>query len=434
MNTRTFKLSWGIAALAAAAVVIVGYAALVARADSAPAITNAIQNGSNATVASAPIGSSVHDLVTVASSTSSTTPTGTVDFNLFPNTSCSGTPATQSAVTLVNGSAQSATTTVPATGLSYTVHYSGDASTTAANSGCQALTATAASVSLGTNLSTSTVLAGSSVYDTATLSGNTADATGTVAYTVYTNNLCTAGAQSAGTKTVSNGSVPNSNALVFNAAGTYFWQAVYSGDQHNAAATSACTSEQLVVQATSTPVTPPPTTSTPGTISGNVFNDLNKNDIKDSNDPGLSGWTIWLHFGNKKDGYDNPIVQTTTTDANGNYGFSNLALGKYFVEEKVQSGWKQTSDDMRVTIGSTTGATVNFANIMKNATSTKPGNGHGQKCDGDNDADDVGCTATTTQDHDNGNHFGWFKHFWGNFNFHFTVNHGNSGKGNGKDD
>ena len=58
---------------------------------------------------------------------------------------------------------------------------------------------------------------------------------------------CTLGAQSAGTKTVTNGSVPDSDPITFNSAGDFYWQAVYSGDANNNAATSACTSEHLVV-------------------------------------------------------------------------------------------------------------------------------------------------------------------------------------------
>jgi len=41
--------------------------------------------------------------------------------------------------------------------------------------------------------------------------------------------------------------VPDSNTLTFDHAGTFFWQAVYSGDANNNGATSDCTSEKLVV-------------------------------------------------------------------------------------------------------------------------------------------------------------------------------------------
>jgi hypothetical protein len=101
--------------------------------------------------------------------------------------------------------------------------------------------------SINTVLSESSVSIGTSVSDSATLTGATSDAGGTVTYTVYTNSSCSQGAQSAGTKTVTNGVVPDSNAVTFNSAGTFYWQAVYSGDAKNGGSTSACTSEQLVV-------------------------------------------------------------------------------------------------------------------------------------------------------------------------------------------
>jgi hypothetical protein len=46
---------------------------------------------------------------------------------------------------------------------------------------------------------------------------------------------------------VTNGSVPDSDALQFNSAGTFYWQASYSGDSNNTSAKSACQSEVLVV-------------------------------------------------------------------------------------------------------------------------------------------------------------------------------------------
>jgi hypothetical protein len=103
------------------------------------------------------------------------------------------------------------------------------------------------SPTIATTLSASTVTVGGSVHDSAALTGATSNAGGTVTYTVYTNNTCSAGAQSAGTVTVANGVVPDSNAVTFNTVGTYFWQAAYSGDPNNNGATSPCTSEQLVV-------------------------------------------------------------------------------------------------------------------------------------------------------------------------------------------
>lgn len=397
MNTLTLsRVSSGVIAALVAVAVMVGASVLIARANTSPTFTQAVKNNSNATVTSAPIGTELRNVVSLASTTSSTTPTGTVNFNRYENTSCSGTATTQSSVSLVNGIATSSSVTIGSNGLSYSVHYNGDSNNTAADSSCQTVNATAASVSVAASVSTSTVYAGSSVFSTATLTNETANATGTVTYTVYNNNLCTSGARSAGTKTVSSGNAPNSDTLAFNSAGTFYWQAVYSGDQFNSAATSPCQGAVLTVLATSTPN--PPATSTPGTISGTVFHDLNKNKVKDSNESGLSGWKVWLHLGSKKDGYNNPIIATATTDSNGRYSFANLAVGNYFVEQEEPSGWDQKTSDRKVVLSSSnTGATVDFANIQIND---------------DNSGKDG-------KDKDkNGKRWGWWKKFWKHWDKH----------------
>jgi uncharacterized repeat protein (TIGR01451 family) len=56
--------------------------------------------------------------------------------------------------------------------------------------------------------------------------------------------------------------VPDSNGLLFNAAGDYYWQAAYSGDANNTAATSPCTSEHLVVDHPAIAITKTPATQT----------------------------------------------------------------------------------------------------------------------------------------------------------------------------
>jgi len=97
---------------------------------------------------------------------------------------------------------------------------------------------------------------GTVAYDTATLSGNTSDAAGTVTYYVEQDASCTiAGATSLGTKTVTNGVVPNSDNHTFASSGTYEFWAVYSGDGNNNTSTSTCGSETVVVNANTTTAT-----------------------------------------------------------------------------------------------------------------------------------------------------------------------------------
>jgi hypothetical protein len=59
----------------------------------------------------------------------------------------------------------------------------------------------------------------------------------------------------AGTKTVTDGSVPDSDPVTFNTAGDYYWQAAYGGDGDNAPATGPCTDEHLVVTPAPTSIT-----------------------------------------------------------------------------------------------------------------------------------------------------------------------------------
>jgi hypothetical protein len=356
------NISLAVVAIGIAMMVSV-FAATLARADAAPTMTVAILNAGNATTTSAQIGSLVYASVNVASSTSSTIPSGTVNFNLYANTACSGAAAVQSDVALANGFAQSNLIPVPSSGLSYLINYNGDASNTPSSSTCVALTATASTTLLSTTLSTTSALAGSSVFDSATLAGITSNASGTLVYNIYSDNACSALTQSAGAVAVTNGIVSNSSTIVFNTPNTYYWQAVYSGDTNNLAATSSCGSEILTVAATTTP----PVATTTGMISGEVYNDLNNNNILDSGEPGLAGFTVQLSGASKNYRGSNTtqeVIATTVTDANGNYSFSNLTDGTYKVEEIDQSGWiQETSDFNAVVISNGSSQTgLNFAN------------------------------------------------------------------------
>jgi hypothetical protein len=172
--------------------------------------------------------------------------------------------------------------------------YSGDGNNATATSTCKEETLTIGqnSPTIATTLSKSRAEVGTAIHDSATLTGVTADAGGTVKYTVFSDAACSAGTQDAGTVNVTNGSVSISNDIIFNNVGTWYWQAVYSGDGNNAGATSACTEETLVIDptpgpsqtfsgetatptiiihgATGTPFvpTPPPTNSGDGSSNG----------------------------------------------------------------------------------------------------------------------------------------------------------------------
>ncbi|HEX6752850.1 MAG TPA: SGNH/GDSL hydrolase family protein [Solirubrobacterales bacterium] len=90
--------------------------------------------------------------------------------------------------------------------------------------------------------------AGAGVTDTATLHGpNVEEATGYVEYFVYGDNQCEELVTNAGMVTVEGASVPPSSEVKLKDPGVYYWQAVYSGDEKNPPATSACGVEVLLV-------------------------------------------------------------------------------------------------------------------------------------------------------------------------------------------
>ena len=160
-----------------AAAAIVAYLAVGAlvHADASPVITTTIRDSSDSVITSALVGANVHSVVHVASSTKSTAPQGTVDFQVYGNTSCTGSPITQDNISLVNGFATSSASVVGAAGLSYKVHYDGNADNIAADGACVSLTATSNTAAITTSLSASSIAAGSNAHDSATLNNATSN-------------------------------------------------------------------------------------------------------------------------------------------------------------------------------------------------------------------------------------------------------------------
>jgi hypothetical protein len=106
-------------------------------------------------------------------------------------------------------------------------------------------TTVSTSLSDGTNSGPSlTEPAGTAVTDTATLSGaNASAATGTVTYNVYSDTACTVlatGGQGQPEQITTPGTLPASAPVTLTVPGTYYWQAVYSGDSENAGSQSTC--------------------------------------------------------------------------------------------------------------------------------------------------------------------------------------------------
>jgi hypothetical protein len=72
-----------------------------------------------------------------------------------------------------------------------------------------------------------------------------------------------------------------------------------------------------------------------GSLHGTKWSDLNGNGQQDPNEPGLPDWEIALT--DSAGG-----VATTTTDANGDYWFTDVPDGSWDVAEVLQPGWVQT--------------------------------------------------------------------------------------------
>ncbi len=215
-----------------------------------PTVTTDIHNAAHEIITSAANGSVVHDSATVAGT--GPMPTGNVTFDFFTNGTCALTPnQTSGAMALVGGTVDATSFTqgpLSAGSYSFRAHYAGDTNYNPGDGPCEPLAITINQPTIATILSDENVDVGASVHDSAVLTGETADASGTVTYTVYTDNACSLGAVSAGTKTVTNGVVPDSDPVTFNTPGTYYWQATYSGDTNNAGPVSSpCQSEILVV-------------------------------------------------------------------------------------------------------------------------------------------------------------------------------------------
>lgn len=76
-------------------------------------------------------------------------------------------------------------------------------------------------------------------------------------------------------------------------------------------------------------------------ITGQVFNDLNANGLKEASESGQSGWTIYLDADGN--GQLDTGETSTITAADGSYTFSDLAAGTYTVAEVQKLDWRQTS-------------------------------------------------------------------------------------------
>jgi len=74
--------------------------------------------------------------------------------------------------------------------------------------------------------------------------------------------------------------------------------------------------------------------------SGVKFHDLDADGVRDPNEPGLEGWTIYVDYDG--DGIHDAGEPSDVTDATGHYSISGIQLGLYRVYEVQQAGWTQS--------------------------------------------------------------------------------------------
>ncbi|MFK7972740.1 MAG: SdrD B-like domain-containing protein, partial [Bacteroidia bacterium] len=78
----------------------------------------------------------------------------------------------------------------------------------------------------------------------------------------------------------------------------------------------------------------------PASLGDLVFEDLDADGVQDANEPGIAGVTVTLLTGAGQ-----PTGQSTTTNGNGNYSFTNLTPGDYIVEFSAPSGYTASPSD-----------------------------------------------------------------------------------------
>ena len=116
-----------------------------------------------------------------------------------------------------------------------------------------------------------------------------------------------------------------------------------------------------------------------GSIRGTIWNDLNRNGIRDKSllgvftDPALAGWTVYLDL--NKNRVADPSEPSTLTGPDGGYSFAGLQVGDYDVREILPSGWEVAptfSDSETVAVFSGTESIApDFANF--NISAATPG-------------------------------------------------------------
>ncbi len=195
-------------------------------------------------------GASAYDTASLGGLVSGFTPTGTVTYSFFTDSTCTVTATTTQMVTLNSDGTIPNSSTIAdfASGsYSYQASYSGDSNYAASGPGaCEPFSVEMSTATVDTLVDDAGLAAawngheviGTSAYDTSTVTGVSGVApTGTISYTFWTNGACNGTGTAAGT-TLSLGSKSSTEESL--AAASYSFEATYSGDNNYSGSTSGC--------------------------------------------------------------------------------------------------------------------------------------------------------------------------------------------------
>lgn len=87
------------------------------------------------------------------------------------------------------------------------------------------------------------------------------------------------------------------------------------------------------------------------TINGVVFNDLNRNRTRETSEPGVTGWRVYVDA-NANGRFDTGEL-STTTDLGGRYTLPQLFRGRYRIGVEIIDDWEQTKPAAGATIRAT---------------------------------------------------------------------------------
>lgn len=80
-------------------------------------------------------------------------------------------------------------------------------------------------------------------------------------------------------------------------------------------------------------------------FAGTKYEDINGNGQRDTNEPGMGGWTVYADLDG--DMHDDMLEPSTVTDANGDWAIGGLTYGNYFIREVQRKDYTCTEPRLR---------------------------------------------------------------------------------------